>query len=176
MSDRSTGLTLEDLNGLPDPLFLEHMAACCGSERWQLDQLAKRPFSDVEALLAAAEQAADLMTEQDWLQAFSHHPRIGDVEALRRRFGARSGSWSESEQAGVEGTEDSILERLAEGNRRYEQRFGYIFIVCATGKTAAEMLELLEARLDNDRDQELVIAAGEQRKITRLRLLKLLGG
>ncbi len=175
MSEFSTGLTLDALNGLPDQRFTEHMAACCGSERWQRKMSARRPFADVDALLTAAEQAAERLTEQDWLQAFSHHPRIGDVDALRRRFGSRSGSWSQAEQTGVEGTEESILERLAEGNLRYEQRFGYIFIVCASGKSASEMLQILESRLGNDRDEELIVAAGQQRNITRLRLLKLLG-
>ena len=134
---------------------------------------ARRPFGDLETLRQAAEGAADELSRDDWLEAFSHHPRIGDVEALRERFGRRSGSWSQGEQAGLDGTPDDVLQRLAAGNQSYEERFGWIFLVCASGKSAAEMLERLEARLGNGPDEEFAIATGEQRKITALRLMKL---
>ncbi len=107
----------------------------------------------------------------DWLQAFASHPRIGDRDALRAKFAA-TGAWTAHEQSGVDGAPEDLLGELAEENCRYEARFGYIFIVCATGKTAGEMLALLKERLTNDAGLELKIAAGEQAKITRIRLEK----
>jgi len=109
---------------------------------------------------------------EDWLEAFAHHPEIGDVDRLRERFGAGA-AFSEGEQAGVEGAGEEVLRRLAAGNRAYREKFGHVFLVCATGKTAAQMLELLEARLPAEPAAELEVAAGEQAKITRLRLEKL---
>lgn len=129
-------------------------------------------YESAAALEQAAEVALDQLDRDDWLEAFSHHPRIGDAASLRQRFGARSGAWSEGEQSAAAGADDAVLAALADANRRYEQRFGYVFIVCATGKSAEEMLALLEARLGNPAEQELAIAAAEQRKITRLRLEK----
>lgn len=169
-------MTLGELNALPEEELRRELHACCGSERWVEGVARSRPFGDEAALFAAAEDAADALDREDWLEAFGHHPRIGDVDALRERFGARSGGWSAGEQAGMEGADEAVLERLVEANRLYEERFGYLFIVCASGKGASEMLEILEDRLGNDPEEELEIAAGEQRKITRLRLDKLLGG
>src|SRR6185436_1014222 len=103
---------------------------------------------------------------------FAHHPKIGDRDSLRQRF-ARTAHLSEREQAGVDGASENVLEALAEGNREYERRFGHIFIVCASGKSADEMLELLGSRLPNPPDVEIRIAAEEQAKITDLRLKKL---
>jgi 2-oxo-4-hydroxy-4-carboxy-5-ureidoimidazoline decarboxylase len=168
-------LTVDALDGLPVGAARERLAACCGSRRWVEGMLAARPFGSSEGLYAAAERVADGLGREDWLEAFAHHPRIGDREALRARFGARAGGWSAGEQAGVSGAEEAVLAALEAGNRRYEERFGHLFIVCATGKTAAEMLALLTARLDAAPQQELATAAGEQRKITRLRLAKLVG-
>lgn len=168
-------MAIDDLNELPEEQLRRELHACCGSWRWVENVAFDRPFGDAEALHGSANRAADRLGREDWLEAFGHHPRIGDVEALRQRFGARSGGWSEGEQAGAQGAAESVLARLAEGNRRYEQRFGYLYIVCATGKSADEMLELLESRLGNDAETELRIAAAEQRKITRLRLDKLIG-
>ncbi len=152
----------------------EDLSACCGAGRWIDVMLRQRPWKAPQEFYAAAENAGDALSREDWLEAFTHHPRIGDVEALRERFGARSGSWSEGEQAGMAQVGESVLERLAEGNRLYEERFGFLFIVCASGKSASEMLALLEARLGNDPSQEWRVAAGEQRKITQLRLRKML--
>lgn len=134
---------------------------------------AAHPFASDAALFAAAEHFWSELEHEDYLEAFSHHPRIGeDPAALRARFAATA-SWSSAEQAGVLGADDATLEALAENNRRYFTRFGYIFIVCASGKSAAEMSSLLLARLDNAPEQELAIAAHEQARITRLRLEKL---
>ncbi|MEM1180083.1 MAG: 2-oxo-4-hydroxy-4-carboxy-5-ureidoimidazoline decarboxylase [Acidobacteriota bacterium] len=173
------GAVFAGLVELDDAELRSKLTACCGSTRWvdaMVDSV-RRGLGGPSGLSRAdihlfAEHAADVLERQDWLEAFSHHPQIGDVDALRERFGARSGAWSEDEQAGMAGAADDVIERLADGNRRYRERFEYLFIVCATGKGAAEMLELLESRLENDPATELQIAAGEQRKITRLRLAK----
>jgi 2-oxo-4-hydroxy-4-carboxy-5-ureidoimidazoline decarboxylase len=146
---------------------------CCGSSRWVDRMIAGRPYRDAAALLAAAEACWQALGREDWLEAFDHHPRIGDREALRARF-ATTRDWAASEQSAAMAASEAILDALAEANREYEARFGYIFIVCATGKPADEMLALLQARLGNDTESELRIAAAEQAKITRLRLEKLL--
>jgi 2-oxo-4-hydroxy-4-carboxy-5-ureidoimidazoline decarboxylase len=164
---------LEWLNNLPKDEAQAALRRCCGSTRWAREVTARRPFADREALFAAASGVWGRLDREDWLEAFSHHPKIGDVERLRERFAATA-TWSEGEQAGVSGADEEVLEGLAEGNRAYEERFGWIFLVCATGKPAAEMLALLRARLPNEPEAELRIAAGEQDKITRLRLDKLL--
>jgi len=135
--------------------------------------IAGRPYRDAAALLAAGEACWQALGREDWLEAFGHHPRIGDREALRARF-ATTCDWAATEQSAAMAASDAILDALAEGNREYEARFGYIFIVCATGKPADELLALLQARLGNDTEVELRIAAAEQAKITRLRLEKLL--
>jgi 2-oxo-4-hydroxy-4-carboxy-5-ureidoimidazoline decarboxylase len=140
---------------------------------------AARPFATFAALDAAADAIWRSLDRADWLDAFAAHPKIGDEGAGRAGRAGRAGSedttaWSAAEQAGVAGAEARTKQRLAEANRDYQARFGYIFIVCATGKAADEMLSLLEARLRHDADDELLIAAEEQRKITRLRLRKLL--
>jgi 2-oxo-4-hydroxy-4-carboxy-5-ureidoimidazoline decarboxylase len=131
--------------------------------------MAQRPFADADAALNAAHEAWFALGPEDWLEAFSHHPKIGDVQSLRRRFPATH-DLSAREQGGIIGASDTTLEALAAANRAYEDRFGYIFIVCATGKTAAEMLALLRARLSNDSGTEIRIAAEEQARITALRL------
>lgn len=134
--------------------------------------IARRPFGSRDALLAAAREEWFALSPDDWREAFSHHPKIGDREALRARFPATR-HLSEREQAGVSGASDDVLEALAEGNLAYEQKFGHIFIVCATGRSAEEMLAALRARLVNDVDTEIRLAAGEQAKITALRLEQL---
>src|SRR5262245_37656217 len=135
--------------------------------------LARRPFRDREALFDAGEATWLALEPGDWRAAFAHHPKIGDIASLRSRF-ASTAAWADGEQAGARAASEATLTRLAAGNRAYEERFGYIFIVCATGKSAAEMASLLERRLGNDPKTELRIAANEQAKITRLRLEKLL--
>lgn len=167
-------MTVDELDRLDEEALRERLRACCGARRWVDAMLAARPFGDAAGLFAAAASSADALEPADWLEAFSHHPRIGDLAGLRARFGARAGSWSEGEQAAAAGASDDVLADLAEANRLYEDRFGHLFIVCATGRSAAEMLATLEGRLPNDPPSELRVAAGEQRKITRLRLEKLL--
>jgi 2-oxo-4-hydroxy-4-carboxy-5-ureidoimidazoline decarboxylase len=134
--------------------------------------IAARPFVDCERLLAAAEAAWNGLGPDDWREAFAHHPKIGERAGQSTRF-AETHPWAEGEQAGALQAADETLDALARENQVYENRFGHVFIVCATGKSALEMLNLLRGRLHNDADTELRIAAGEQAKITRLRLLKL---
>lgn len=131
--------------------------------------LARRPFGTPEALLDAARTEWFSLSEDDWREAFEHHPMIGDREALRRRF-AETRQFSEREQAGVESAPDEVLDALADGNRDYVERFGYIFIVCATGLTAGDMLAMLRARLGHDLATEIRTAAAEHARITELRL------
>jgi 2-oxo-4-hydroxy-4-carboxy-5-ureidoimidazoline decarboxylase len=174
-------VTLADLNALDDEAASREFLRCCGSSRWAREMAAARPFATAEAMAVRADAIWWALDPADWLEAFAAHPRIGSGGSGGSRGSggsARAGepdgsSWSDQEQAGVAGADDEIRRRLAEANRDYHARFGYIFIVCATGKTAGEMLALLEARLRHDAGEELRVAAEEQRKITRLRLRKL---
>jgi len=137
------------------------LAGCCGSARWVDAMLARRPFGSMTALLESAASIWRGLSEADWLEAFSHHPKIGDK---------RAGGLAKREQSGVASASEEIARELADANREYKARFGYIFIVCATGKSAEAMLEALRDRLGNEADTELRIAAEEQLKITQLRL------
>jgi len=164
-------MTLEALNGLGEPALREDLRGCCGSEAWVEGMMNLFPMRDAAGLLTAAGRVWHACGEDDWKEAFDHHPRIGDVEALRKKY---AGTGASKEQAGAVDASMVMLEALAEGNRVYEARFGYIFIVCATGKSAEEMLGLLRARLGNEPEKEILVAMGEQEKITKLRLGKLL--
>lgn len=150
----------------------ELLTRCCGSTRWVDGMLARRPFHEPGALAEAADEVWFALDEDGWREAFDHHPRIGDVEKLRQKFAATA-DLSEAEQAGVAGAGDRVLEALAQANRDYEARYGHIFLVCATGKTAAQMLAILRSRMSNEPAHELRVAAGEQAKITRIRMEKL---
>jgi OHCU decarboxylase len=161
------------LNALSDADASSELLKCCGSTVWARRLAARRPFVNVDELLTAAEQIWWGLCEQDWLEAFSAHPRIGGRRAEKSQD-AQAQAWSESEQAGARAIDEAMQDELAKANRAYEEKFGHIFIVCATGKTATEMLALLRERLVNDAVSELRRAADEQRKITRLRLEKLL--
>ena len=131
------------------------------------------PADDLVELLEDAESQWWLCNEDDWKEAFTHHPKIGDLDSLKKKF-ADTAAWASGEQSGVNTATDEIINALAAGNRLYEEKFGYIFIVCATGKSAAEMLEILNERLKNIPEDEIKMAADEQNKITLLRLEKLL--
>ena len=148
------------------------LTTCCGSSAWVERMLRRRPFRNGERLATAAHEAWVDLTHTDWLEAFSHHPKIGDRASLAKRFAATA-HLSVQEQRGVDDATAQVLDDLAAGNRAYEQKFGYIFIVCATGRSAAEMLSLLRERLANDVAKEIRIAAEEQAKITAIRLLGL---
>lgn len=144
------------------------LTRCCGATKWVEGVLARRPLG--EQTVEIARDVWAMMERDDILEAFDHHPRIGaDVDALRERFAATH-ELSAGEQAGVAGADEGTLERLRDGNIAYDARYGHIFIVCASGKRADEMLALLEARMDSDPDEELAVAAAEQMKITELRL------
>jgi 2-oxo-4-hydroxy-4-carboxy-5-ureidoimidazoline decarboxylase len=132
--------------------------------------LARRPFADREQVLNAARDIWFALSPDEWREAFAHHPRIGDIESLRRKF-ATSAPLSAREQAGVNAAPAAVVQALLDGNRVYEARFGHVFIVCATGKTAEEMLAMLNARLKNPPDEESRIAGEEHAKICELRLV-----
>jgi 2-oxo-4-hydroxy-4-carboxy-5-ureidoimidazoline decarboxylase len=159
-------MNFESLNAMPAGAARAAFLRCCGSRRWADAMTARRPFESADDVVRAATEIETTLKRDDWLEAFAAHPRIGDVEAIRNKYLARA------EQSGVVGADEEIIRSLAEGNRDYEAKFGHIFIVCATGKSAAEMLAILRERLKNDPGTELRIAAAEQAKITRLRLEK----
>ena len=169
---------LKRLNNLHVNQAEAELLACCGASRWARGMAARRPFSSVPDLFAAADEIWHSLGPNDWLEAFSRHPQIGEkAEEKQAKSDAEqqiSSRWSAQEQSSVRRDSADVVARLAVGNRVYRERFGYIFIVCATGKTAEEMLAILERRLQNDASAELTIAAEEQRRITRLRLEKLL--
>src|SRR5437867_2508955 len=153
----------EYLDGLSEDAARAVLARCCSARRWVEQVLAARPFASDAELLESAERFWWALGREDWLEAFAGHPRIGarTTDAAARR-----------EQAGVDGATAATRAALALGNRMYEERFGHVFLICATGKSADEMLGALRDRLGNDPITELRIAAGEQAKITRLRLEK----
>jgi OHCU decarboxylase len=167
---------LDRLNDLPRSLAEDELLACGGALSWAREMAARRPFRDQNHLLQVADQVWRSLDRDDWLEAFGRHPRIGE-----RKTGSTapkgtqiSTQWSTEEQSRVQDASTEARVRLAEANRLYEERFGYIFIVLATGKTAEDMLALLELRLHNDPSAELLIAAEEQRLIMLLRVKKLL--
>jgi 2-oxo-4-hydroxy-4-carboxy-5-ureidoimidazoline decarboxylase len=160
-------VTLAGLNALSEEAAIAGLLRCCASTRWARMMTAARPFASVERMTATADAIWASLSAADWLEAFRHHPRIGESDG---------GRWSSEEQAEASSASLSVRERLAAANRDYEARFGYIFIVCAAGRRADEILTRLEDRLTNAADAELLVAAEEQRRITRLRLAKLLEG
>ena len=148
--------------------------SCCGSSAWVQGMIARRPFGTLAVMLDASDRLWWSLTPEDWREAFDHHPRIGERSAAAPQS-AQARDWSASEQRAASEADADARRALAAGNREYEQRFGYIYLVCATGKSAQEMLDLLHRRLHNDPATELQVAAAEQAKITRLRLQKLFG-
>ena len=144
---------------------------CCGSSVWANNMVKMPPVEDLIDLFEDAEEKWYECNEEDWKEAFSHHPKIGDMDALRKTFS--SDQFAEDEQSSIKQASEKSLQLLAEGNKRYEAKFGYIFIVCASGKSADELLEILNSRLQNEAKEEIKIAMDEQNKITKLRLEKL---
>lgn len=157
-------MTLDQLNSLPPDAARRELSRCCGSGRWAEAMTGRRPFHAADDLHRAAEAVWWSLGGADWLEAFAHHPRIGE----------RAAGWAKEEQAGVGAASNATMTTLAALNEEYERRFGYVFLICATGKSADEMLGELQRRLGNDPDAELRTAAAEQSRITRLRLEKLL--
>lgn len=161
---------LEEWNNSDENSATEVMLACCGAKRWASQMVALRPIASIIALSEAADRVWAVMTQTDWLEAFACHPRIGERKA--HAASEKSAAWSVQEQAGTSGATSNVMRELADGNAQYEQQFGFTYIVCATGKSADEMLALLKRRLANDRVAELREAAEQQRQITQLRLGK----
>lgn len=166
-------VTVAELDAMPAAEASALLLECCGASRWVSEMIKRRPFKNREALLSVAGEIWQSLDTDDWLEAFSHHPRIGERSSAQPQTG-RGNGWAAGEQSGMQGSGDEVRQALATANRQYEQRFGYIYIVCATGKSAEDMLAFARERLRNDPGTELLIAADEQRKITRLRLDKLL--
>lgn len=136
----------------------------CGSREWVRRMSALQPFKDEATFYAAAEKTWRSLSREDWLEAFSHHPQIGE-KGLREK-------WTSQEQSGTQGASYQTLRALADGNTRYRERFGYVFLICATGKSADEMLKSLRSRSENSPEAELGVAAEEQSKIMRIRIEK----
>ncbi len=165
-------MSLESLNAWPPDEASQEFLKCCGSARWANAMTARRPFETLGDLMRSASDVWRTLEESDWLEAFRSHPKIGEKKATAE-VSTQSQKWSGQEQAGVHDANQDTIDALAQLNREYEEKFGFIFIVCATGKSADEILAILRERLRNDIDAELPIAAAEQAKITELRLKKL---
>jgi len=166
-------MILENLNQLPAAEAKHTFMQCCTSSTWVKKMVEARPFSSALAIKKAANNAWQGLSEQDYFEAFEGHPKIGDVSSLRAKY-ANTKELAGNEQGLVKEANDDVLEVLSQGNSDYEEKFGFIFIVCATGKSAKQMSDLLQARLPNNKTQELVNAAEEQRKIFQLRIDKAL--
>lgn len=162
--------TLADWNAADSARALDAMLACCGARRWAQDMVALRPVESITALSEAADRVWKSMEVADWLQAFACHPRIG--ERSNAHAATRSAAWSRQEQSSTTDAPKPVITELEEKNALYEQRFGFTYIVCATGKSAEEMLAILNRRLASDRDSELREAAEQQRLIMQIRLGK----
>jgi OHCU decarboxylase len=164
-------MTLAEFNALPAAQAESVLMDCCGSARWAASVASQRPYANAEALHKAADSIWWKLERADWLEAFAHHPQIGEKPASGTDSARQ---WAAGEQSGARAATDDVKARLARANRAYFEKFGYIYIVCATGKTAEGMLAILNQRLQNDIPSELSIAAEQQRLITRIRLEKLL--
>ena len=163
------GLNAYDTAQLSEDLF-----RCCGSHTWVQQMLSARPYQSELHLRAVADHAWWSLPQEEWLFAFLSHPRIGDINALKEKFAKNPSAWEGGEQSGADGAKAVTLLALQAGNEEYYQKFGHLFLICATGKTADEMLSALRLRLPNAKHTELLVATGEQAKITHLRLSKLL--
>jgi OHCU decarboxylase len=159
-------VAVAELDVMPASEAATVLRSCCGATRWVDAMIAHRPFGSRDALFAAADDEWSRCTSSDWLEAFAHHPRIGE----RNVEGAAA-----AEQSGAQDAGRDIQEELRRANQAYEKKFGHIYIVCATGKTAEEMLEIARNRMSNDPQAELCVAAEQQRKIMQIRLRKLVG-
>jgi 2-oxo-4-hydroxy-4-carboxy-5-ureidoimidazoline decarboxylase len=164
-------MTVAEFNRLTENEKRKLLQQCCGAKAWVDKMLETSLPADKESLLKQAEERWYACSEEDWQEAFLHHPKIGDKEALRKKFS--SDVFAGGEQSSVNSASEQTLDALTEGNEKYQEQFGYIFIVCATGKSADEMLTILRSRLSNEPKKEVRIAMEEQNKITKLRLQKL---
>jgi len=161
-------MTLAAFNTLDKTTAAQHLFACCGSTHWVSAMMIHFPFVSEKQLVDCATSIwYEQNSESDWRESFTHHPKIGDVKSLTEKFAGK-------EQAGVAVATSETIAALAQANTDYENKFGFIFIVCATGKSATEMLQILLDRLKNTAEEELHIAMGEQQKISIIRFRKLL--
>lgn len=164
------------LNAVSEVEATQALFTCCAAERWVSSMLVLRPFASSDQVLEHAREVWRSLGEEDVLEAFKGHPQIGgDLDALKNEYGTSSAArrWSAQEQTEVNSADNAVLVRLRDANAAYLERFGYIFIVCASGKTALQMLQLMETRLHNPPELELTVAAREQEQILLLRLQKL---
>lgn len=166
-------MTFGELNVLPDYRAEDELLKCCSSKAWAQWMVRRRPFASPDRLFEAASEIWWRLDPDDWMQAFRAHPQIGKRQSTVRKS-TQSQAWSEQEQSGMDRAEAGVTTDLKEANHEYLAKFGYIFIVSASGKSAEEMMEILRSRLSNTPEQEIRVAAEEQNKITRLRLEKLL--
>lgn len=166
-------MTLGELNALPPDRAVSAFRSCCGARHWVIGMVAGMPYSSREAVFATADSVWPKLGPDDWREAFTHHPRIGERGRVATQ-GSQAAEWSSGEQRSVSAADASVRAELDAVNREYEARFGFIYIVCASGRSAEELLALAHERLHNEPETELRVAAEEQRKITRLRLEKLL--
>lgn len=164
------GMDLEAFNDLPEAQARERLLTCLGVERWADEVLAGRPYDDRPALADTASRAAATLTDAELEEALARHPRIGERPAE-----GHDASFSEREQSGVDPADAAVAERLAEGNRTYEERFGRVFLIRAAGRDAAEILSELERRLGNDEGTERAETIGALRQIALLRLEQVVG-
>lgn len=166
-------MNIDALNKLSEGDAYAAFEQCCTADKWVNNMVQSRPFNSENDLFQKADFFWKQCSKKDWIQACEGHPKIGDVSSLKKKYAATQ-QMAGHEQSGMNEADDVVIEALAEGNKQYENKFGYIFIVCATGKSAKEMLAILESRMPNDEEEELKIAMEEQRKITAIRLKKLL--
>lgn len=167
-------VSLEELNALPAKDAAELLHSCCGAAAWVSAMVARRPYKSEQELLDAADNAWKSATRNDWREAFEHHPRIGENQSTVQQA-ARARDWALIEQSRARLASSSVHDQMSLVNRAYEKKFGYIYVVFATGKTARELLDMARQRLKNDPETEIRVAGEEQRKITQLRLKKLIG-
>ena len=165
-------MTIAEFDHLREETKKTLLLQCCGSSAWVDKMLTVFPVEDLVELLKAAEEKWDECNAEDWREAFNHHPKIGDINSLKEKF-ANTAQWASAEQSGVNDAAENVIQELAKANEAYEKKFGNIFIVCATGKSAEQMLGILKERLNNCKEEEIKIAAAEQLNITKLRLEKL---
>jgi 2-oxo-4-hydroxy-4-carboxy-5-ureidoimidazoline decarboxylase len=161
---------LQTWNESSEDAAIASLISCCAAKHWASAVAAQRPFASEASLYETADQAWAAMKEPDWMEAFRAHPRIGERKPASAS--TQSKAWSTQEQASVATAQTTILAELAAGNQQYENQFGFTYIVCAIGKSAEEMLAILQRRLRSDRQTELREAAEQQRQITQIRLRK----
>lgn len=165
-------MTLAEFNILPISQARNELLKCCGSTSWVDRVMENFPFSSTDSIKVISDSAWFNCTKHDWLEAFSHHPKIGEKAGVTTKFQSTK-NWADHEQSGVQNAKKDLLSKIAEANKHYVEKFGFIFIICATGKSAEEMYDNLNKRMNNDLEKEIRIAAEEQNKITHLRIDKL---